>query len=67
MQKKFENGVRPKLEKEARKEVCVTMIEGLEEVEHERSVEQRKQEEEEGFGASTILDDQANKKELNTI
>ena len=50
MQKKFENGVRPKLEKEARKEVCVTRIEGLEEVEHERSVEQRKQEEEEGFG-----------------
>ena len=39
-----------KTENEARKEVCVTMIEEVDDVEHEKSEEQRKLEEEDEVG-----------------
>ena len=49
----------------------MTRIEEVDDVEHEKSEEQRKQEKEEslekgGQGENTILDNQANWKELNT-
>ena len=47
-----------------RGKVCETRIEEVDDVEHEKSEEQRKQDEEEEFG--TIPDNRTNKKDLDT-
>ena len=61
--------MRPKIENETRKESCVTRIEEVDDVEHEKLEEprrKRKSLEKRRPHENTILDNQANRKQLNT-
>ena len=53
-------------DKEARKEVCVTRIEDVDDVEHEISRRKKKRLEKGRLRESKILDNEAKRKELNT-